>query len=59
MHAGVVASNYVGNMLGARSAIGARNAAHVSALTSVVVGSIIMTALLVARNVSPIHLCIK
>ncbi|KAI6001081.1 MATE efflux family protein [Pisolithus orientalis] len=47
---GVVASTRVGNLLGARSAIGARNAAHASALTSVLVGSAIMTAMLAARN---------
>ncbi|KAI6023771.1 MATE efflux family protein [Pisolithus microcarpus] len=47
---GVVASTRVGNLLGARSAVGARNAAHASALTSVLVGSAIMTAMLAARD---------
>ncbi|KAL4062494.1 MOP flippase [Scleroderma citrinum] len=47
---GVVASNRVGNLLGARSAIAARNTAHASALTSVFVGSIIMTAMMAVRK---------
>ncbi|KAG6335993.1 hypothetical protein ID866_3088 [Astraeus odoratus] len=47
---GVVASNRVGNMLGARSAIGARNTAHAGALTSVLVGSAIMVILLASRE---------
>ncbi|KIJ21021.1 hypothetical protein PAXINDRAFT_125642 [Paxillus involutus ATCC 200175] len=47
---GVVASNRVGNLLGARSAIGACTAAHASALASVLVGFTIMLILLAARN---------
>lgn len=44
LRTGVVTSNRVGNLLGACSANGARNAAHASALTSVVIGSLIMIA---------------
>ncbi|KIJ65467.1 hypothetical protein HYDPIDRAFT_187260 [Hydnomerulius pinastri MD-312] len=47
---GVVASNRVGNLLGARSALGARTAAHASALISVLVGFTIMIIMLAARN---------
>ncbi|KAH7890925.1 MATE efflux family protein [Phlebopus sp. FC_14] len=47
---GVVASNRVGNLLGARSALGARTAAHASALVSVMVGTTIMAILLAVRN---------
>lgn len=52
LRTGVVTSNRVGNLLGACSANGARNAAHASALTSVVIGSLIMIAMLAVRDVS-------
>jgi len=47
---GVVASNRIGNLIGAQSAIGARNAAHAIALISVVVGFAVMIVMLAARN---------
>ncbi|KAG1812869.1 MATE efflux family protein [Suillus subaureus] len=47
---GVVASNRVGNLIGARTAIGARNAAHAIAFISVIVGFIVMMIMLAARN---------
>ncbi|KAF9262530.1 MOP flippase [Marasmius fiardii PR-910] len=43
---GVAASNRVGNLIGARSAAGAKHAAHASAFLSVVVGAVVMTALI-------------
>ncbi|KIL64936.1 hypothetical protein M378DRAFT_192492 [Amanita muscaria Koide BX008] len=48
---GVVASTRIGNLLGARSADAARHAAHASALASVLVGSAIMTALLLTKDI--------
>jgi hypothetical protein len=50
-HIGVVASNRIGNLIGAQSAIGARNAAHAIALISVIVGFAVMIIMLAARNV--------
>lgn len=47
---GVVASNRIGNLIGARTAIGARNAAHTIAFISVIVGSVVMIVMLAARN---------
>ncbi|KAH7910461.1 MOP flippase [Hygrophoropsis aurantiaca] len=47
---GVVASNRIGNLLGARTAIGARNASHAIALVSVLVGFVVMLIMLAARN---------
>lgn len=47
---GVVASNRIGNLIGARTAIGARNAAHAIALISVIVGFAVMIVMLTARN---------
>ncbi|KAG1857342.1 MOP flippase [Suillus subalutaceus] len=47
---GVVASNRIGNLIGARTAIGARNAAHAIAFISVIVGFIVMIIMLAARN---------
>ncbi|KAG0698195.1 MATE efflux family protein [Suillus ampliporus] len=47
---GVVASNRIGNLIGARTAIGARNAAHAIALVSVIVGFAVMIVMLAARN---------
>lgn len=49
---GVVASNRIGNLIGARTAIGARNAAHAIAFISVIVGFMVMIIMLAARNVS-------
>ncbi|KAG8221086.1 MOP flippase [Butyriboletus roseoflavus] len=47
---GVVASNRVGNLIGAKSAMGARITAHACALVSALVGFTIMIILLAARN---------
>ena len=55
---GVAASTRVGNLLGLQSAIGAKHAAHISALLSVIIGGIVMIALLVAKDVSIPLLCI-
>jgi hypothetical protein len=38
--------------LGLQSAIGAKHAAHISALLSVILGGIVMVALLIAKDVS-------
>ncbi|KAF7317752.1 MATE efflux family protein [Mycena kentingensis (nom. inval.)] len=48
---GVAASARVGNLIGARSAAGARHAAHASALVSVVVGTVVMTVMLATKDV--------
>ncbi|KAI3600723.1 mate efflux family protein [Moniliophthora roreri] len=48
---GVAASNRVGNLIGARSAAGAKHAAHASAFLSVVVGAIVMTTLMIFKDV--------
>ncbi|KAI0079475.1 MOP flippase [Panus rudis PR-1116 ss-1] len=48
---GVAASTRVGNYIGARSAVGARYASHVSALLSVVMGAIIMTTMMATKDV--------
>jgi Na+-driven multidrug efflux pump len=47
----VAASARVGNLIGSRSAAGAKRAAHASALLSVVVGLIVMIAMLAAKDV--------
>ncbi|KAF8448854.1 mate-domain-containing protein [Boletus edulis BED1] len=47
---GVVASNRVGNLIGAKAASGARTAAHACALVSVLVGFTIMVILLATKN---------
>ncbi|EGN97035.1 hypothetical protein SERLA73DRAFT_185328 [Serpula lacrymans var. lacrymans S7.3] len=48
---GVVASNRIGNLLGARTATGARRAAHAVALLAVLVGLVIMIAMLAAKDI--------
>ena len=47
---GIVTSARVGNLLGARDAIGARRAAHSAALLSMILGVIILAILLGTRN---------
>ncbi|KAF5354556.1 hypothetical protein D9758_011209 [Tetrapyrgos nigripes] len=48
---GVAASNRVGNLIGSRSAVGAKHAAHTAALLSVVVGVVVMITLIACRDV--------
>lgn len=48
---GVAASARVGNLIGARSALGAAHAGHAAALLSVLVGSVVMVSLLAAKDV--------
>ncbi|KAK7440378.1 ethionine resistance protein [Stygiomarasmius scandens] len=48
---GVAASNRVGNLIGSRSAVGAKHAAHTAALLSVIVGAIVMIILIACRDV--------
>lgn len=48
---GVAASTRVGNLLGLQSAIGAKRAAHASALLSVIVGAIVMIVMMAAKDV--------
>ncbi|KAF9529009.1 MOP flippase [Crepidotus variabilis] len=48
---GVAASTRVGNLIGARSALGAKNAAYASALLSVIIGSFVMVFLIAFKNV--------
>ncbi|KAK0217849.1 MOP flippase [Armillaria fumosa] len=48
---GVAASNRVGNLIGARSAVGAKNAAHASALLSMIVGLLVMTVMMATKDV--------
>ncbi|EJU02482.1 MOP flippase [Dacryopinax primogenitus] len=48
---GVAASTRIGNLIGSRSASGARQASHAMAFLSVVLGGIIMIAMLATRNV--------
>jgi Na+-driven multidrug efflux pump len=50
-HTGVAASARVGNLIGLRSASGAKYAAHASALLSVVVGLIVMILMMAAKDV--------
>ena len=47
----MAASARVGNLIGARSAIGAQRAGHAAALLSVVVGFIVMVTMLVTKDV--------
>lgn len=55
---GVAASTRVGNQLGLQSAIGAKHAAHLSALLSVIVGAIVMIVMLATKDVSSVALII-
>ncbi|KAJ7777307.1 MOP flippase [Mycena metata] len=48
---GVAASARVGNLIGARSPVAAKYVAHASALLSVVVGLVVMTAMMGAKDV--------
>ncbi|KAI0662321.1 MATE efflux family protein [Cubamyces menziesii] len=48
---GVAASTRVGNLIGARSALGAKRASHASALLSVVVGAVVMIVLLMTKDI--------
>ncbi|KAL1718056.1 mate-domain-containing protein [Schizophyllum commune] len=48
---GVAASARVGNLIGARSASGAKHAAHASALLSVIVGVMVMVTMIAAKDV--------
>ncbi|KAF8159273.1 MATE efflux family protein [Crassisporium funariophilum] len=48
---GVAASTRVGNLIGARSPNGARNAAQASALLSIIVGTVVMVAMIACRDV--------
>ncbi|KAF9485569.1 MOP flippase [Pholiota conissans] len=48
---GVAASTRVGNFIGSRSPKDAKYAAHASALLSVIVGSAVMTAMIVSKDV--------
>lgn len=52
----MAASTRVGNLIGAKSAKEARNAAHASALLSVMVGGIVLMLLMVAKDVSALPL---
>lgn len=49
---GVAASTRVGHLIGLRSSIGAKNAAHASALLSVIVGAVVMGIMIATKNVS-------
>jgi MATE family multidrug resistance protein len=51
---GVAASARVGNLIGARSPVAAKYAAHASALLSVVVGSIVMIIMMATKDVCKI-----
>ncbi|KAF8196849.1 MOP flippase [Mycena galopus ATCC 62051] len=48
---GVSASARVGNLIGARSPVAAKNAAYASAVLSVVVGLVVMIVMMLTRNV--------
>ncbi|KAJ3512451.1 hypothetical protein NLJ89_g3512 [Agrocybe chaxingu] len=48
---GVAASTRVGNLIGSRSPRGAKIAAHAAALLSVIVGAVVMTAMMLAKDV--------
>ncbi|THH07522.1 hypothetical protein EW145_g3322 [Phellinidium pouzarii] len=48
---GVAASARVGNLIGARTAVSAKHAGHAAALLSVLVGTVVMVAMLAAKNV--------
>jgi len=47
---GVAASTRVGQLIGLRSPIGAKNAAHASALLSVIAGAVVMAIMIASRN---------
>lgn len=49
--AGVAASARVGNLIGARSARGAKRAGHAAALLSVVVGTVVMISMMATKDV--------
>jgi Na+-driven multidrug efflux pump len=49
---GVAASTRVGQLIGLRSPVGAKNAAHASALLSVIAGAVVMGVMIASRNVS-------
>ncbi len=49
---GVAASTRVGNLIGARSAVMARRAAHAAALLSVIVGTVVMVIMIATKDVS-------
>jgi Na+-driven multidrug efflux pump len=51
--AGVAASTRVGNAIGRRDAAGAKFTGHISALLSVITGTIVMLSLLLAKDVRP------
>lgn len=48
---GVAASNRVGNLIGSRSALGAKYAAHAAAFVSVMVGAVVMIAMMASKDV--------
>jgi len=48
---GVAASNRVGNLIGCRSAVGAKHAAHTAALMSVILGAIVMVIMMAVKDV--------
>ena len=49
---GVAASTRVGHLIGFRSPSGARNAAHASALLSIIVGVVVMVVMIASKDVS-------
>lgn len=49
---GVAASTRVGQLIGLRSPVGAKNAAHASALLSVIAGAVVMGVMIASRNAS-------
>lgn len=57
MNAGVAASARVGNLIGARSARGAKRAGHAAALLSVVVGTIVLISMMATKDVRTVYLC--
>ena len=48
---GVATSNRVGNLIGARSALGAKYTSHAATLLSVIIGAIVMIILLATKDV--------
>lgn len=51
----MAASTRVGNLIGLRSAIGAKHASHASAALSVIVGAVVMVVLIATKDVSNIE----
>lgn len=49
---GVAASTRVGHLIGFRSPAGAKNAAHASALLSIIVGAVVMVVMIAFKDVS-------